>query len=326
MGSAGVEAGASPRPGGGLLARIERFFLPEAPAARLGLLRFGVGVYVLQDLVRVRGGALRLADGDQSLWDPVGVTTLLAGPLAADQWHLVYNATTVAGVFFTLGLFWRLSGPIFAALLLFSWTYRVSWQMIYHVHHLAMLHVLVLAVSPGAAGFSLDAAIGRRWRILTSQPGGAGSSWHYGWPIQLVSIVTILCYMLAGIAKLRLGGWDWAAGQNLLDQVAYDGIYKVVLAPKGDQPYSAIAFAYRHTWMMMPLATGALLLETFAPLALLHRRLGYLFSVSAVGMHWGIHIFMNLVFPYPISGLAFLSFFPLERWLPARMRGGTPLA
>lgn len=300
---------------------LDRFFLPPAPATRLGLLRFGLGAYVLQDLIRVRRGVLALADGDPALWDPVGVTHLLSGPVDPATWQLVHDSTIVVGVLFTLGAFWRVSGPLFAALLLFVWTYRVSWHMIYHVHHLAMLHVMVLAVVPAAAAFSVDAAWGRRWRALTAAPAGTGTSWRYGWPIRLVSIVTVLCYMLAGIAKFQLGGADWGAGRNLLDQVAYDGIYKAVLGPEGDAPSPYIAFAYRHPWIMGPLATGALLLETFAPLALLHRRLGYLFSIGAVGMHWGIHLFMNLVFPYPISGMAFLSFFPLERLLPARWRG-----
>ncbi len=301
---------------------IRRFFMPEWPAARLGVLRFAVGAYVLQDLVRVRNGVLRLSETDPDLWDPVGVTTWLDGPLSPAAWHFTHDATIVACILFMLGAFWRVSGPLFGALLLFVWTYRVSWQMIYHVHHLAMLHVLVLAVAPAAAAVSIDAAFGKRWKGLTSQPGGTGSSWHYGWPVQLVCIVTTLCYMLAGVAKLRANGLEWADGQNLLDQIAYDGIYKWVNGPDKDRPpLEIIGLAYRHPWIMFPMAGGALLLETAAPVVLLNRRLAQAWSVATMGMHWGIHVFMNLVFPYPISGMAFLSFFPLEKLVPARWRG-----
>ncbi|MFN7142745.1 MAG: hypothetical protein ACK4YP_03145 [Myxococcota bacterium] len=300
---------------------IGRFFLPEAPAARLGLLRLGLGAYVLQDLIRVRRPVIALADGDPSLWDPVGVTTLLSGPLDHATWAFTHDLTLVVGVLFTLGAFWRVTGPLFAGLLLFVWTYRVSWQMIYHVHHLTMLHVLVVAMAPAAAAVSVDAAFGGRWRWLTSAPAGRGTSWQYGWPIQLVCIVTTLCYMLAGVAKIQLSGWEsWAGGQNLLDQVAYDGVYKAVLGPEKDAPPELIGFAYRHPWILAPMATGALVLEAFAPVALLHRRIGQAWSIGAVGMHWGIHAFMNLVFPYPISGMAFLSFFPLEKLLPRAWR------
>ncbi|MDP2313975.1 MAG: HTTM domain-containing protein [Pseudomonadota bacterium] len=311
--------------GGGVAGALSGWFLPAWPAARLGVLRFALGAYVLQDLVRVRRPVLALSGTDPAQWDPVGVTTWIDGPLSADAWAFTHDATIVVGVLFTLGLFWRVTAPLFAAFLLFVWTYRVSWQMIYHVHHLAMLHVLVMACAPAAAAVSLDATFGRRWRWLTSQPGGRGDSWHYGWPVRLLCIVTTLSYLMAGIAKLQIGGLDWAAGSNLLDQVAYDGIYKHVLAPDSEQPGDLIGFAYRHSWIMFPLAMGSLVLESLAPIALVHRRVGQLWSVATMGMHWGIHLFMNLVFPYPISGMAFLSFFPVEKLVPRRWHGESEL-
>lgn len=297
-------------PGGALT----RFFFPDWPAARLGVLRVGLGLYVLQDLLRVRRSVLALAPGDPALWEPVGVTTWLPGPFDAPTWHFLHDATVVLAVLWTLGVFWRVVGPLFGAALLLVWTYRVSWQMVYHVHHLPMLHVLVLSVAPSAAAVSLDARFGARWRWLR-QP-----SEDTGWVVRLVCIVTTLAYCLAGIAKVQVAGWGWADGHNLVDQIAYDGIYKAVLAPAGDEPSPLIGWAYRYPLAMAAFATSALALELGAPLVLLNRHVARVWAVATVGMHWGIHAFMNLVFPYPISGLAFLSFFPLERLVPARWR------
>ena len=299
--------------------RVLDWLMPTWPAARLAVMRFGLGVYVLQDLLRTRDSVLRLPRSPPELWDPVGVTTWLPSPPGLMQVWALHDGTAVLALLFALGLFWRLTAPAFAISLLFLWSYRVSWQMIYHVHHLAMLHVLIMALAPAAATLSLDARFGRWWRPLTSRPAD-GDSWHYGWPVRLICIVTTLCYMMAGIAKLNIYGFSWADGHNLLEQIAYDGIYKAVLAPPSDQPGPLVALAYDHPIVMLPLAGGALVLETFAPLVLVHRRLGQVWSIACVGMHWGIHAFMNLVFPYPISGMAFLSFCPVEKLVPAKWR------
>lgn len=295
---------------------IGRFWFPEWPAARLGLLRVILGLYVLQDLVRIRPAAHHVGDGGAHLWDPVGVTTLLAGPLEPALWANVYDLTIGLCVVFTLGVAWRVTGPLFAAFLLFSWTYRVSWQMIYHVHHLAMLHVLIVAVAPAAAAVSVDAW----WRRRAGRPAPA-ASWRYGWPIRLLCVVTAILYMLAGVAKVQKAGWGWADGHNLLDQIAYDGLYKGLLGRVKDEPSPLIEYAFTYRWLLAPLATGALIIEIGAPIALLHRRIGQAWALAAVGMHWGIHLAMNLLFPYPVYGIAFLSFFPIERLLPRRWRG-----
>jgi hypothetical protein len=270
----------------------------------------------VQDLLRVRRGVLAVAHTDPKMWDPVGVTTLLAGPVDPGVFAWIHDATVVAAVLFALGAAWRITGPLCAAMLLFVWTYRVSWQMIYHVHHLTMLHVLVLGAAPAAArALSVDAW----WAKRRGRPPPA-PSWEFGWPIRLLSIVTVTTYCLAGIAKVRVAGFAWADGHNLLHQVAYDGLYKAVLAHPSDEPYPLIRLAFEHPWIMPPLAFLALGLEIGAPLALVHRRVGYVWSALTFGMHWGIHAFMNLVFPYNLFGIAFLSFFEVERVVPRRLR------
>ena len=72
---------------------------------------------------------------------------------------------------------------------------------------------------------------------------------------------------------------------------------------------------------MPPLAALSLLLELGAPLALVPGRLGKLWVLSLDCFHVGVVLLMAIVFFYPLSGVAFASFFPLERalrFLPGR--------
>ena len=72
------------------------------------------------------------------------------------------------------------------------------------------------------------------------------------------------------------------------------------------------------------LALLTLVVEFGAPLALLHRRLGYAFVAIVLGLHYGIWVVMGIGFKYQVTGVAFACFFEWERlsgWLEsARVR------
>lgn len=56
------------------------------------------------------------------------------------------------------------------------------------------------------------------------------------------------------------------------------------------------------------MAAVSLIVEIGAPLAVLDRRLGWLFSSAAFSMHWGIKAIMRITFPYNLSGVVYLPF------------------
>lgn len=69
---------------------------------------------------------------------------------------------------------------------------------------------------------------------------------------------------------------------------------------------------------MTALAFGSLMIELGAPVALLSARLGWLWALGALGMHWGIYAVMGILFWYPMLGLGFAAFVVDERlvsWL-----------
>jgi hypothetical protein len=155
-------------------------------------------------------------------------------------------------------------------------------------------------MSDAAATWSLDAR---------SKPAPDDAP-RFGWAIKLVSMVTVATYVLAGAAKLRQSGLHWISGDILTNQIAYDNLRKAVL---GDRYSPFGAAAVRHPWVMKPLAALSIVIEIGAPIALFGRRIGRLWSLLAFGFHLGVAALMAILFPYPVFGIAYLSFLEPEQ-------------
>jgi hypothetical protein len=171
-----------------------------------------------------------------------------------------------------------------------------------------VLHVLLLAAAPAADVLSVDA---RRGRSRASAEDG-----RYGWAVRAVCLVTIVTYVVAGIAKLKLGGLGWLEGEQLRAQIAYDNLRKVEL---GREASVLGVWFVRHPAFFPPLAALTLLVELGAPLALLHRRVALVWSVLAWGFHVGVAMLMHIKFPYPLSFVPYLAFFRLELWPESKL-------
>jgi hypothetical protein len=189
-------------------------------------------------------------------------------------------------------------------------TYRNSFGQVFHTENLLLLHVVILAAAPAADTHSLDS----RGRVTVSADG------RYGWPVLLMCLVTALAYFISGETKLRNAGINWLDGENLRNYVAYDNLRKIEL---GD-PHSPLAeWIVPHAWLFTPLALFTLAVELGAPVALLHRGIARAWVAAAWLFHAGILALMAIIFPYPLLGVAFAPFFPVERIrlrAPARLR------
>ncbi|MFN0092053.1 MAG: hypothetical protein ACKVWR_17565, partial [Acidimicrobiales bacterium] len=136
---------------------FDRWLLAPAPAARLGLLRLLVGVFAVGRLAARLAQFLGLADGSAARFDPVGPLAWLPGPLPSGVVTGQVWVTLALGVAFAAGLWFRALGPAFAVALLGLTTYHSSFGQVLYFDNLLVLHVLVLAASPAAAAWSLDA-------------------------------------------------------------------------------------------------------------------------------------------------------------------------
>ncbi len=280
--------------------RFDSILRPVTPAARLGAVRALVGGFVFIYMVARFAHLWRLARLPAAQFKPIGALSVLDHSLAAWQWQLLLVVTTLLSLAFALGFLHRILAPLFAVALLLTITYRNSWGMIFHTENLMVLHVGILALAPAAHGWSLD-----QRKSQTDHP----DSWSYGWVLFLMSLVTVTAYTLAGYAKLRYGGLSWAEGGVLRNYVAMDNLRKLLL---GDIYSPLAAPAMRLGAVFALLAAGSLALELLAPLSLLSRRFARLWVPAMVAFHLGIVALMAIVFPYPLCGVAFASFYKCE--------------
>ena len=278
---------------------FDRVWYPPAPPERLAVLRLLIGGSALVYLLVRFGHLVGVTRFPARQFHPVGPIELLSAPLPGFVAVTLVVLAIVAGVGFVAGWRFRLTGPLFAALLLWVTSYRNSWGMVFHTENLMVLHVIVLGLAPSADVLSLEH---RRER--------GEAHGRYGWAIRLMCVVTVATYFIAGLAKLQHAGLEWVTSDTLRNYVAYDNVRKAELGAS----YSLLgAFLVRYDFVFPPIAAASLGLELGAPLALLHRRVGVAWAVGAWGFHFGVLVIMAIVFHYPLLGFAYLPLLRVER-------------
>jgi hypothetical protein len=283
------------------------WFAP-APAERLAALRILIGGYALVWVIARLGEFAGVAKDGPAHFRPYGIVRALEAPLPVSAVVAIAILTCVLLALFVLGVGYRYVAPLAALFLLWTITYRNCWGMPFHTENLMVLHVIALACAPAADAWAIDA--GKR----------SAAAAGYGWPIKLLCALTAATYMLAGIAKLRIAGIDWIDGELLRNQIAIDNLRKAVL---GDGVAPLAHLVLGHPKALVPFSAMSLALELGAPLALLHRRTGYVWAVGAWGFHLGVVLLMNIWFIYPLAFIALAPVFEVERpvaWViqPAR--------
>jgi hypothetical protein len=290
------------RTAGAPLLAFDRWWYAAMPPERLAALRMAVGGFAVAYLLVRAPALLAVAHFPAAGFDPVGPVLVLSSPLPVWLSHASFAATVVAGLAFTAGVRYRVTGPLFALLLLWFTSYRSSFGMKFHSENLLVFHALLLAAAPAAHTWSWDA------RHRTGDPPEAHG--RYGWAIRAMCLVTVITYVLAGVAKVRNTGWEWAGGDVLRLHIAYDNLRKIELGSVHSPLGAALV---EHGWLFPPLAAASMAIELGAPVALLGRRVAAVWSALAWSFHVGVLALMAIAFPYPLSGVAFLPFLRAER-------------
>jgi len=286
---------------------MRRWWFADAPAERLAALRIAIGGFAIAWLLWRGGDLVALSRLPASHFAPTGVARILGAPLPPTAVVAIAIATRGLLVAVTLGLAYRRTAPLAALGLLWTLTYRNAWGLPFHTENLLVLHVLALACAPAADAWAFD------------RPRGPARD-GYGWPIKLMAALTVATYLIAGIAKLRLGGLAWLDGETLRNQIAIDNLRKELLGA----PTAVLATELLdHPTSLAIVSALTLVVELGAPLALLHRRLARVWVLAAWGFHVGVVLTMNIWFPYPLFGVAYLPLFEVERlWLRGNRRRG----
>ena len=93
------------------------------------------------------------------------------------------------------------------------------WGHVFHTDNLLVLHVGIVGLAPAADAW----AVGAR----AVEP---ADDVRYGWPLRLAAVVTVLTYVVTGVAKLRYAGARLARpATRCCDQIAFDNARKKVL-------------------------------------------------------------------------------------------------
>jgi hypothetical protein len=284
---------------------LDRFWFVPIPGLRLAVLRVLICAFALVWLVGFAPILLSALWFPRERFEPIGVVTLLDAPLAPVLGVAIWLLTVIAGVATLLGWRFRLIAPVFALGLLWVTSYRNSWGMIFHSENLLVMHTLVLALLPASDAWSLDAARDPELRARGREQHG-----RYGWGPRLMATITVLTYVLAGVAKLRNAGFAWLAGEVLLSHVAWDNLRKLEL---GDlhSPIGAALSAYPAVFV--PLAWMSVVLELGAPIALFGPRLARIWAAGMWAFHVGVLLIMAIAFVYPLTGVAFAPMFAVEQ-------------
>ena len=299
---------------------LGRWWFAPAPAERLAALRIAIGGFALIWLVVWLPELLSISQLPARDFAPVGITRVLRAPLPPAIVLAIFALTVLALAAFTLGWRYRIAAPIAALGLLWTLTYRNAWSMVFHTENLLVLHVLALACAPAADAWAAD------------KPPDHAPPTGYGWAIKLLVALTCATYLLAGIAKLRLGGLAWAGGEQLRNQIAIDNLRKALLG-SAVAPLARLSVA--HPGALAGFAIGALAIELGAPLALFGGRIGRGWAWAAWSFHLGVVLTMNVWFPYPLSWVALLPMVdadrlvrratsPIATWVQNRRRRGMP--
>jgi hypothetical protein len=297
-------------------ARLDRWWFAPAPAERLAALRIAVGGFALVWLIARLPELAAMARSPASQLAPVGVVGVLRAPLPPGAVIAIAGATIALLAAFTLGVAYRITAPLAALGALWTLSYRSSWGMVFHTEDLLVLHLLALALAPAADAWALGAP--RAQGDRAKREGGWGDRGAgYGWAIRLLAALTCATYLLAGIAKLRLAGVHWLDGAQLAHQIAIDNLRKALLGA-ATAPLAAPLVA--HPAALGLLSIAALAIELGAPLALLGGRTARVWAAAAWAFHAGVILAMNVWFPYPLCGVAFLPLLAAERVVGAPMR------
>lgn len=169
-------------------------------------------------------------------------------------------------------------------------------------------------------------------RPLVLKFGGKCSPTPIFWSQQMIAAA----YVVSAISKWVNSGGGWIPGLNWVQQVPGIAVqfeknvmqkyHDLLEWPVGAEANrAAIDFVIAHPGWAKALIGPAFYLEFFAFLALLNRRIGALYGLALIAMHWGISKLMFLeFFHFQAVDLIFLVNIPL--WLTVIFRKKAPIS
>lgn len=240
-----------------------------------------------------------VAERFQASWQPVGVFSLLPGPLSASVLECISWLWLPLIVLSMTGLMtsWSTKATFACGLIIFG--YDSNFGKIYHGKIVLLLSIALMAMSHCGDRLSLDSWI----RSIKNQTRSLKER-HYQWSLKMGQLILVSSYFSAGIQKLVRGdGFLWAFSDNLA--------LRVFESPT--QTWLGQAFLQWPPILQKTIALGALGFELLSPLVLFFPPLTLPFLIGVILFHSTVHYLFggHTGFFTHLAGIAFfLAYIP----------------
>lgn len=259
-----------------------------ATAEDLAVIRIALGLVTAGMLAFEPIPATRLLPA--GLYEPVGFMALFEHiPLFTEArrdpffLNVLWGTGIASCLAAAAGLFTRVTVPTGAVIALVCGGILRSYTRVFHLGLLPALLLLVLAFTPSGDALSVDA---RRGRAAATSP----EAYAYGRFVILANVG--IAYAAAGFSKLVRGGLSWWDARNMnrmlfessLDPMMFD--------------FDVPLHVRMPDWVVSSMGIFAILIELSIPLVLVRGLRGrFLLPLAAIGMHIGILLCQNILFP-----------------------------
>jgi hypothetical protein len=264
------------------------WLLSPAPLARVAVLRLVVYLFVPVDVLLTTTWVRGHAQVPPELYVPLRIGRLLPLPTPG-PWVEVFQVVLVAAalaaaVAAVRDVLPRLTGWLVALLYLEWMVVAMSYGKVDH-DRFAFLVALFVLPSVGRAS-------------LRSR----GRSEAAGWALSMIALAVVATYVLAAVAKIRFGGWDWVDGATLTRAVLRRST--PLSEPLLDVPW--VLHAAQYAILVLELVIAPLLLVRWRD-----ERVTWLLALGFLGFHLMTFSMITIIFlPHCVALLALL---PLER-------------
>lgn len=304
------------------LSRIwNQFFFTGFSGESLGLLRMYIGCGLLVFHTYQFATILTLS--------PLGSMYYFLEPiwyfeLLGIQYHIpilsfvVYVILMAATVTMILGKWTRTSIMVVILCIFYLKGVRDSFSGDVHHRYIIPMQILLL--------FLLSKCGEVCSRDSQSQPSSvAVQEWEASWPIKTMQLYVALFYFWSVIAKVRVSGWVWFAGEGRIQEVLIKRSVRWGMTGEGDLAKNSLSFELaQHPELIQIFSHMVLAFELGFPLILFIKsvKLRAIFLSGVILFHLSAFILMDVNFLLiPFVYLIFFDLVPIHRWLKSTFSG-----
>jgi hypothetical protein len=146
--------------------------------------------------------------------------------------------------------------------------------------------------------------------------------WEASWPIKTMQLYVALFYFWSVIAKVRVSGWIWFAGEGRIQEVLIKRSVRWGLTGEGGLAKNSLSFELaQHPDLIQIFSLLVLTFELCFPLILFIKsvKLRAFFLGSVIVFHISTFVLMDVNFLLiPFVYLIFFDLVPIHSWLKAR--------